>query len=463
MITCVRMINVLLFLSITIQATGIEPDVLKYINPFIGTRNGGNVFPGATRPHSFAKAVADVDSFNNQGSNQAGFTLDGTPIIGFSATHDSGTGSRPSLGNFALFPELCPQDDIDQCKFERSERMINYDPNKVEATPGYFSVDLVNQIQSRMTIGERSAMFEFTFPHASIDDPSPYSNHSRWMPWHTDDPSVAPLILLDLNDLQLSRRSANITIDAETGLMTGNGMFLPSFGGGSYIMHFCANFVSNTSMRDNGIFINHRAASTPKQLSIPRGWQPPAGGWIRFEPDTTAFATVVTVQVGLSYISTERACSNIAVDLEDVFTPTTKSLTEFDALRAQAEDVWRNQLSIITVDTTSAESNPTLFYSALYRTMINPQNYTNENPLWQSDEPYFDSLYCIWDTFRTMSPLYTVLEPVTITAIIRSMVDTQKHTGWLPDCRMSHCKGYTQSGSNADGEQFVKLVLWKSC
>lgn len=85
--------------------------------------------------------------------------------------------------------------------------------------------------------------------------------------------------------------------------------------------------------------------------------------------------------------------------------------------------------------------------------MINPQNYTGENPLWKSNEPYFDSLYCIWDTFRTMFPLYTIFEPDTMTGIIRSMIDTQKHTGWLPDCRMSLCKGYTQGGSNADGKQ----------
>ena len=34
--------------------------------------------------------------------------------------------------------------------------------------------------------------------------------------------------------------------------------------------------------------------------------------------------------------------------------------------------------------------------------------------------------------------------------MIRSLIDTQKHLGWLPDCRMSFSKGYTQGGSNAD-------------
>lgn len=34
--------------------------------------------------------------------------------------------------------------------------------------------------------------------------------------------------------------------------------------------------------------------------------------------------------------------------------------------------------------------------------------------------------------------------------MIQSLIDIYRHEGWLPDCRMSLCKGYTQGGSNAD-------------
>lgn len=47
-------------------------------------------------------------------------------------------------------------------------------------------------------------------------------------------------------------------------------------------------------------------------------------------------------------------------------------------------------------------------------------------------------------------PFLTLIDPVIVTKIIRSLVDTQQHLGWLPDCRMSLCKGFTQGGSNAD-------------
>lgn len=34
--------------------------------------------------------------------------------------------------------------------------------------------------------------------------------------------------------------------------------------------------------------------------------------------------------------------------------------------------------------------------------------------------------------------------------MVQSLIDTYKHEGWLPDCHMSLCTGWTQGGSNAD-------------
>lgn len=62
-------------------------DVINYIDPLIGTTNGGHVFPGASIPYGMAKAVADTDS---SGENAAGFVSDNAEIIGFSHMHDSG-------------------------------------------------------------------------------------------------------------------------------------------------------------------------------------------------------------------------------------------------------------------------------------------------------------------------------------------------------------------------------------
>lgn len=71
----------------------------------------------------------------------------------------------------------------------------------------------------------------------------------------------------------------------------------------------------------------------------------------------------------------------------------------------------------------------------LYRTFISPQNYTGENPLWKTNEPTFDSYYCIWDTFRFSHPLYNILVPEAQSQFIRSLLDIYRHEGWLPECR----------------------------
>ena len=56
----------------------------------------------------------------------------------------------------------------------------------------------------------------------------------------------------------------------------------------------------------------------------------------------------------------------------------------------------------------------------------------------------------IWDEFRAQLPLLTIIDPKTEIRLLRSLLDIYKHEGWLPDCRMSLCKGWTQGGSNAD-------------
>lgn len=54
-------------------------DILAFVDPLIGTVNGGHVFPGPTLPFGMAKAVADVN-----GEDQGGFASDNSNITGFS-------------------------------------------------------------------------------------------------------------------------------------------------------------------------------------------------------------------------------------------------------------------------------------------------------------------------------------------------------------------------------------------
>lgn len=326
--------------------------------------SAGDVFSGATLPYGLAKAVADSDSDGNQG----GFVGDNGNITGFSSLHDSGTGGSPSLGNFALFPYAsCPGGDVNLCVFPKKARKMHYKNDSLIATPGYFTLTLESGVEAEMTTAMRTSLFNFKFP-ASAD-----GNNS------------SPLILMDLTDLSDSRQdNGTISVDSETGRMQGGARFVPSFGTGSYVAYFCADF-SGASIRDSGIFVDSRASSDVHNLTISRsinGYPLPGGGWVRFATDGDS---EVKARVGLSFISSEQACSNAEAEIPDF---------DFKSTLSAAVAKWTSQLSPIQVSTSGVnDSLLTNFYSGIYRAYVNPQNYTGENPLWQSAEPYFDSYY----------------------------------------------------------------------
>ncbi|KAL4895362.1 glycosyl hydrolase family 92-domain-containing protein [Aspergillus ambiguus] len=403
-------------------------DVLDFVDPLIGTANGGHSFAGATLPFGMAKAVADT-----MGENQAGFATDTTNVTGFSHMHDSGTGGAPSLGNFPIFihPQ-CPDDNINNCKWSQKERAVNWVRGSAKARPGYFGIDLKNGVRAEMTVTNRSALYRFSFD-AHIQ-------------------SLSPVVLVDLMDLPQSRKTGRAAVDPSTGRLTGNSTFQPSFGQGQYNLHFCADF-KGADLRDTGSWTTQRATFNPKLVSL-NGSMPAAdysgGTWARFQ---TPKDGILLARVGVSFMGVEQACANAEKEQPHF---------DFPETVAAAESTWRNKLKVITIDNDGVSTDlQKVFWSGAYRAMISPQDYTGENPLWKSDEPYYDSYYCIWDSYRGAHQLLTLVDPLSQSLMIRSLVDIYRHEGYLPDCRMSLCKGWTQGGSNADvlmADAFLKKV-----
>ena len=425
----------LYFLWLFILATA-QQDILQFVDPLIGTVNGGHVFAGATLPFGMAKAVADVN-----GESQGGFASDNSNITGFSHMHDSGTGGSPSLGNFPLFPQAgCPGDVIDGCTFPSTARAVPRINGSVVATPGYFSVNLSTGIQGEVTVSNHTALYRFTFPSQPIGFDAPLS----------------PVILADLIDLPFSRTNGSISVNAASGRIVGSGTFSPSFGVGTYDLHFCTDF-QGASIRDTGVFQNDRAGNQPKNLTIYADGSNvspmilPGGAWVQFHAPGND--SQILARVGVSFISTDQACGNAQREIASF---------DFEGTKAAAEQAWRDKLGVIQITPGGVNNSfRDIFWSGVYRGMISPQDYTTENPLWTSSEPYYDSYYCIWDSFRSIHSLITILDPESQSRMVRSLVDIYRHEGFLPDCRMSLCKGFTQGGSNADNvlvDSYLKNV-----
>ncbi|OAA68254.1 glycosyl hydrolase [Niveomyces insectorum RCEF 264] len=434
-------------------------DVIRYINPLIGTVNGGHVFPGATLPYGMAKAVADTRS---PGENAGGYVSDLSEVTGFSHLHDSGTGGGPSMGNFPLFVHPgCPDDDYVQCEYMAFLRAVVRRNDSARASPGYFALDLNNSVSAEMTTTQHAALYRFSFPAAAaaetehaaartaaVDPATPIQLWAgeRFVPY-------SPLVLVDLIDLANTRTSGGIQVYPDSGRIIGDGVYQPSFGMGEYSAFFCADF-RGAAIRKAGVFAGKRVSDALFYINhLGSGVNNPtgsAGAWIQFAPPPDPHAGIL-VRVGLSFLSTDQACANAEAEVPD---------WDFDGTVLAAQDAWREKLAPIAVNATGVPVElQTTFWSGLYRSLLSPQNYTGENQKWTSAEPYFDSFYCIWDSFRAQHPLLTILDPPAQTQMVRALLDIYRFDGKLPDCRMSFCKGYTQGGSNADvvlADAFVK-------
>jgi predicted alpha-1,2-mannosidase len=360
-----------------------------------------------------AKAVADVE-----GENQGGFGSDGSKVTGFSHMHDSGTGGVTSLGNFPIFPlPGCPKNNLSLCDFRRENRALLPVNDSVEAHPGYFALNLSSDVKAEMTVSNHTALYRFTFPGS--------------------DSMANPVILAELNDLPHSARDTKVFHDNSTGRISGSGSFTPSFGTGHYNLHFCADF-SGASLKDMGLYSGDKVGMYDAQ------GKPPANFWPQgaFNSFVLNEKRQILVRVGVSFVSIKQACNSAEKEISDF---------DFAKTLATAEEAWKVKLGVIEVDDHGVSQDlREVFWSGLYRSFISPQDYTGENPLWKSDEPYYDSYYCIWDSFRAQHPLITIMDPHSQTLMVRSLIDIYRFEGKLPDCRMSLCKGWSQGGSNAD-------------
>lgn len=103
----------------------------------------------------------------------------------------------------------------------------------------------------------------------------------------------------------------------------------------------------------------------------------------------------VKSRVGVSFISASQACDNVNSEI-----PADKTM---DSVRKATRDAWNVEVlsKVRTSETDVTKLNQ--LYSALYFMNLLPTNKTGENPLWKSEEPYYDDVFTFWDTVRIAS------------------------------------------------------------
>jgi len=130
-------------------AVGARAATLGEVNPLIGTAGEGDTVPGASVPFGFANPSPDM-----VGAPTSGY-LPGAPVLGFSATHVSGTGGAGKYGNFRVSAT------VGGAPSAQSTSPISDE----QAAPGSYSGLLTRQgIGVELTATQLVAFERYTFP-----------------------------------------------------------------------------------------------------------------------------------------------------------------------------------------------------------------------------------------------------------------------------------------------------------
>ncbi|MCU1321309.1 MAG: alpha,2-mannosidase [Acidobacteriaceae bacterium] len=379
-------------------------DYTRNVDPFIGVDWGGNTFVGSAIPYGMVKVGPDMQSFDGRRSG-FGYSSSGV-ILGFSHLHLSG--AQGKYGNILVAPITGPL-NLHDIKTPRTDEV-----NQV----GYYAARLTRyRVKAELTSSRRVGFHRYTFPasqqsHLTINVASALSLGTDWQAQ------------------KFLGAEVHLTSNHE---VQGVARFTGGWNrGGEYkvfyymVLDTPANATHTWSGND---------LTAAQDVTV--GPDTPVGASFDF---ATKANQIIQAKVGISFISAEQAKHNVEQEVP---------AWNFAAVHNAATALWNSELAKLSL-TGESDSQRRQLYTAMYHVMLMPTDRTGENPDWQSTEPYYDDFYCIWDTFRTSSPLLTLISPDRQRDLIRSLVDIYHHTGYMPDARSGNDNGRTQGGSNAN-------------
>lgn len=363
---------------------------VNYVNTFVGTAGHGHTYPGATTPFGMVQLSPDTGI---EGWDWcSGYHDSDSSVMGFSHTHLSGTGGAdlgdilfmPTNGNLILVPgtKEAPDDGYRSRFSHATER----------AEPGYYSVKL----EDFGTLVELTAT-----PHTGIHR-------------YAFDSTKPQYVVIDLNHgiADQTREGYFHVVDSVTieGFRRSRGW------ADDHTVYFRARFsqpFNSVESSIDGVPYNEKSGNGTK-IALAAIYDNPK--------DT------LEIQVAISATSLAGAAANLESERSG-----------FDQARANATRMWNEELNRIKIETPS-EEDKTIFYTALYHTMIAPTLLSDVDGGYPGADAnkYKDQqikaygLFSLWDTFRALHPLFTIIKPSLNQEFIRSMIRYYDQTGRLP-------------------------------
>lgn len=370
-------------------------DYASYVNPFIGTGGHGHTFPGAVVPNGMIQPSPDtrIDGWDAC----SGYYYADSLINGFSHTHLSGTGCA-DYGDVLIMPTVGKQ--VIDNQVDTLQNLPYASPfshaNEV-AEPGYYSVKLDRyDVLAEMTSTQRVALHRFTYPA-------------------TD--SAGMIIDMDYSIQHQTNLDMALEVLSDTEI---RGWKMTKYWAFDQQIFFYAKFskpFTYTMVTDTITDTKGQPYARCKALL---GFAPMKEG------------EQLLVKVGVSAVDYEGAQKNVEQEMPDF---------AFDQTRSAARGLWNEYLSKVEVPFTSDKEDLTKFYTALYHTAISPTLFTDvdgrylgmDRKVKQGDveKPVY-TIFSIWDTFRALHPLMTIIDPEKNDDYLRSLLLKAQEGGVLP-------------------------------
>ncbi|PYT02182.1 MAG: alpha-mannosidase, partial [Acidobacteria bacterium] len=135
-------------------AASVESELTRLVDPFVGTDNDGNTFPGATVPFGMVQLSPDTTS-------TGWYKYQDSKIRGFSLTHFSGAGC-PAYADVPFMPSVGPLKASPGSNW--SDYAADFSHDGEQAAPGYYAVELNSGVRAELSVTARTGFGVFTFP-----------------------------------------------------------------------------------------------------------------------------------------------------------------------------------------------------------------------------------------------------------------------------------------------------------
>ena len=387
-----KLLFLLLFVAVlpgTLSARTRRTPYADLVNPFIGTDFHGHTFPGAAYP--FGMIQLSPDTRGDDWDGCSGYHYSDPVIKGFSHTHLSGTGCA-DLCDIRVMPVVRWYDG--PVTEEKYESPFSHDDEK--ASPGYYAVHLDRwDVDAELTVGRRMGAHRYIYPRGA-----------------------EPQLIVDLKPRDVVRGSE---IERVGDYVLQGWRRSHSWADDQYVYFY---------MKFSRPIIDEQIVNDGKGATAVLTFGPGKGA---------SRGRELTVQVGISSVSVDNARENLESENEWF----RHSVFSFDLLREATRLAWEKFLSKIEVE--GDEAAMQVFYTALYHTALAPALYSDVSGEYRGMDGKIHTargydryhIFSLWDTYRTLHPLFNIIERGRTVDFIKSMLSIYDEQGKLPRWELS--------------------------